>query len=87
MKIDCHQCGQCCIEISISSAIPGMPEGKPAGVACKWLDKQSMLCKLFKRPERPQICSSFNANSDICGKNGNEAVKLIRMYEAITKPC
>ena len=31
-----HQlgCGACCIAPSISSAIPGMPDGKPAGVRC-----------------------------------------------------
>ena len=27
-------CGACCIAISISSPIPGMPLGKPAGVRC-----------------------------------------------------
>jgi len=39
-------CGACCIAPSISSAIPGMPDGKPAGVRCAQLDEQN-LCRLF----------------------------------------
>ncbi|HVK38365.1 MAG TPA: YkgJ family cysteine cluster protein, partial [Candidatus Kapabacteria bacterium] len=27
-------CGACCIAPSITSPIPGMPDGKPAGVRC-----------------------------------------------------
>ncbi|NBX68342.1 MAG: YkgJ family cysteine cluster protein, partial [Proteobacteria bacterium] len=27
-------CGACCIAPSISSPLPGMPHGKPAGVRC-----------------------------------------------------
>ena len=37
--MDCRpRCAACCIAPSISSPIPGMPEGKPAGVACVQLD-------------------------------------------------
>jgi Fe-S-cluster containining protein len=32
-------CGACCIAPSISSSIPGMPNGKPAGVVCVHLDE------------------------------------------------
>ncbi|MEI0618555.1 YkgJ family cysteine cluster protein, partial [Pseudomonas aeruginosa] len=45
-------CGACCIAPSISSPLPGMPAGKPAGVRCLHLD-ENHLCGLFGRPERP----------------------------------
>ncbi|MBP8171893.1 MAG: YkgJ family cysteine cluster protein, partial [Pseudomonas sp.] len=45
-------CGACCIAPSISSAIPGMPNGKPAGQRCVQLSAAN-LCLLFGRPERP----------------------------------
>ena len=48
-------CGACCIAPSISSYIPGMPNGKPAGVRCIQLDENN-YCKLFERSERPAVC-------------------------------
>ncbi|RKZ96645.1 MAG: YkgJ family cysteine cluster protein, partial [Gammaproteobacteria bacterium] len=39
-------CGACCIAPSISTAIPGMPNGKPAGVRCIQLDKNNS-CQIF----------------------------------------
>ena len=38
-------CGACCIAPSISSPIPGMPDGKPAGVPCVqlWLEDLEAL--------------------------------------------
>ena len=50
-------CGACCIAWSISSPIPGMPNGKPAGVRCVQLTSDNK-CKLFDKPERPLVCSS-----------------------------
>ena len=32
-------CGACCLAPSISTPIPGMPQGKPAGVRCVQLDE------------------------------------------------
>jgi len=84
--MECHQCGACCTEISISSPIPYMPNGKPAGKRCDWLDTDTNLCGLFGLPERPAICSSFQADVSICGTNKEEATKLIRWYERETKP-
>ena len=37
-------CGACCIAPSISSPIPGMPNGKPAGVRCVQLDANNLVC-------------------------------------------
>ncbi|MBM3421317.1 MAG: YkgJ family cysteine cluster protein, partial [Bacteroidetes bacterium] len=33
--MDCREgCGACCIALDISSSIPGMEGGKPAGMRC-----------------------------------------------------
>ncbi len=76
-------CGACCIAISISSAIPGMPEGKPAGVRCVQLTADGR-CALFGRPERPEICGAFTADPEICGADRGEALELIRRLEELT---
>ncbi|HEY1089990.1 MAG TPA: YkgJ family cysteine cluster protein, partial [Burkholderiaceae bacterium] len=52
------RCGACCIAPSISSSIPGMESGKPAGVRCIQLDDADR-CKIFGRPERPAVCGSL----------------------------
>jgi Fe-S-cluster containining protein len=75
-------CGACCLVISISSPIPGMPEGKPAGVRCIHLSKTG-LCELFEKPERPAICSSFRAEKAICGSSAIEAIRNIALLEGL----
>lgn len=81
--IDCRAgCGACCLVISISSPIPGMPEGKPAGVRCIHLSDQG-LCGLFGKPERPDICSAFRAEKAICGESTEEAIKNIAWLEGL----
>jgi hypothetical protein len=56
IKLPCRGgCAACCIEVSISSPIPGMPGGKPAGIPCVQLDEE-LRCRLFGRPERPAVC-------------------------------
>lgn len=76
-------CGACCIAPSITSPIPGMPEGKPAGVACIQLDDQ-LGCKLFGRPERPAVCGGFKPMSDVCGRSRQDALWLIGELERQT---
>ena len=78
-------CGACCIAISISSPIPGMPNGKPAGILCIHLTEEG-LCALFGKPERPKICSSLQASPEICGSTKEEALKLIEEMERATAP-
>ncbi|MBN1184492.1 MAG: YkgJ family cysteine cluster protein [Bacteroidales bacterium] len=73
-------CGACCIAISISSPIPGMPDGKPAGVRCIHL-ADDYTCKIFGKPERPKVCIAFEAEELICGKNRDEALKIINDLE------
>ena len=76
-------CGACCIAPSISSFIPGMPLGKPAGVRCVNLDAGN-LCVLFGLPERPAVCGQFQADIDVCGKDNDEAIRLIGWLEGAT---
>lgn len=76
-------CGACCVAPSISSSIPGMPNGKPAGVRCVQLNEKN-LCKLFGKPERPTVCHHFQACSDICGKTNEQALAIITELEQIT---
>ncbi|RRV07209.1 YkgJ family cysteine cluster protein [Pseudomonas sp. v388] len=82
--MDCRSgCGACCIAPSISSPIPGMPEGKPAGVRCLHLG-MDYLCGLFGRPERPAVCSQFPAAEDVCGVDRDDAIRLIGWWEKAT---
>lgn len=73
-------CGACCIAISISSPIPGMPDGKPAGLPCIHL-ADDYKCKLFGKPERLRVCIEFNAEELICGNNREEALRIITDLE------
>lgn len=73
-------CGACCIAISISSPIPGMPDGKPASLPCIHL-ADDYKCKLFGKPERPRVCIEFNAEELICGNNREEALRIITDLE------
>ncbi|MCF7503387.1 MULTISPECIES: YkgJ family cysteine cluster protein [Vibrio] len=76
-------CGACCIAPSITSAIPGMPNGKPAGVRCIQLNEQN-LCQLFGLASRPKVCHQFKACPVICGKTDQEALDNLIELEAIT---
>ena len=77
-------CGACCIAPSISSAIPGMPEGKPAGVRCVQLDEDN-LCRLFGDPSRPRVCERFNFDASVCGENREEALATLTWLEQDTR--
>lgn len=78
-------CGACCIAPSISSSIPGMMKGKPAGVRCIQLFEDNR-CKLFGNPDRPTICTELKATIDMCGKTTKEAFEYLEMLEKSTKP-
>jgi uncharacterized protein len=69
-------CGACCIAPSISSPIPGMPNGKPAGVPCVQLTKD-YKCKIFGQASRPQVCINFRPEEIVCGNNREEAFKIL----------
>ncbi len=78
-------CGACCIAPSIHSPIPGMPQGKPAGVRCVQLD-QANRCRLFGRPERPAFCASLKPGPEMCGNSREDALAILAALEAATRP-
>ena len=83
---DCRSgCGACCIAPSISSPIPGMPQGKPAGVRCVQLTTNN-ACALFGRPERPKVCSQLRPDSIMCGADAVEAMRYLEVLERATLP-
>lgn len=84
--MDCRaHCGACCIAPSITSAIPGMPHGKPAGMPCVQLD-DDLRCRLFGRPERPPFCASLRPTQDMCGSTRDEAMAGLAELERLTQP-
>jgi hypothetical protein len=78
-------CGACCIALSISSPIPGMPRGKPAGVRCVQLTPGN-LCKLYGQPDRPQVCVRLRPEPQMCGRDAAEALALLSELERATRP-
>ena len=78
-------CAACCIAPSISSPIPGMPDGKPAGVRCIQLDEQDR-CKIFGKPERPAVCGSLKPSEDMCGDSREQALRWLSSLDAETRP-
>ncbi|HUH89162.1 MAG TPA: YkgJ family cysteine cluster protein [Lysobacter sp.] len=84
--MDCRtNCGACCIAPSINSPIPGMPEGKPAGIACVQLDEH-LRCKLFGKPERPAFCASLRPGLEMCGSHREDAMVWLAELEQATQP-
>lgn len=78
-------CGACCIAPSISSPIPGMPYGKPAGARCAQLTPDNR-CALFGRPERPAVCSALRPSQEMCGRTAEEALAYLGELERLTEP-
>ena len=78
-------CGACCIAPSISSPIPGMPGGKPAGVRCVQLTDDNR-CRLFGQPERPVVCVQLRPSGEMCGETANEALAYLDALELATRP-
>jgi uncharacterized protein len=78
-------CGACCIAPSISSPIPGMPLGKPAGVRCVQLDAQNR-CRIFGQPDRPAVCSQLQPSPEMCGADAPAALRYLTRLELLTRP-
>jgi Fe-S-cluster containining protein len=82
--VNCRSgCGACCIALSISSPIPGMPEGKPAGVRCVQLDDE-YRCRLFGLPERPPVCVRLRPMVEMCGETREQALTYLAGLERAT---
>lgn len=79
------RCAACCIAPSISSPIPGMAEGKPAGVRCVQLLPDDR-CALFSKPERPAVCSTLQPSAEMCGESREQAMRWLGMMEVETRP-
>ena len=84
-------CAACCTAPSINSPIPGMPQGKPAGVPCVQLD-EALRCRLFGDPRRPAVCASLQPAPDMCGTSANagenrtHALQFLTRLEQLTRP-
>ncbi|KAA5933561.1 YkgJ family cysteine cluster protein [Pantoea sp. Bo_2] len=76
-------CGACCIAPSISSPIPGMPQGKPANVRCIQLSDEN-LCMIFGSDLRPKVCGSLQPSTDMCLTDRASAMTYLIELEAST---
>ena len=76
-------CGACCIAPSISSPIPGMPNGKPAGVRCVQLTADNR-CAIFSDPSRPAVCASLRPEPVMCGGDRGQAIAWLTALERAT---
>jgi len=84
--MDCRpHCAACCIAPSISSPIPGMPQGKPAGVRCIQLDDEER-CRIFADPRRPAVCGSLQPCAEMCGADRTAALAWLTALEVATGP-
>jgi hypothetical protein len=85
-SLECRPgCAACCIAPSISSPLPGLPNGKPAGMPCLHLD-ESLGCRLFGLPERPAVCASLPPNHEMCGDDRTHALRFLKQLELATRP-
>jgi len=78
-------CSACCIAPSISSPIPDMPQGKPAGVPCVQLTATGG-CAIFGLPSRPAVCGGLQPSLDMCGSSRTAALAWLTQLEAATRP-
>jgi len=86
MSLACRPgCAACCIAPSISSPLPGLPNGKPAGMPCPHLD-DALRCRLFGQPERPTVCASLPPSNEMCGTDRAHALQFLQQLEDATRP-
>jgi Fe-S-cluster containining protein len=77
-------CGACCTAPSITSPLPGMPQGKPAGVTCVNLDLETRKCRIWGSDSYPEVCRRFAADPAVCGDNRQQALTLLQRLEIET---
>jgi len=78
-------CAACCIAPSISSPVPGMPQGKPAGVRCAQLTAD-LRCAIFGTAQRPACCSGLQPSAEMCGQSREDALHWLGWMERLTAP-
>jgi len=81
--MDCRKCGACCIAPSITTAIPNMPQGKPAGERCANLNDRN-ACTLYGKAGRPTFCLGWQPMPEVCGQGFKEAMTHITALEQAT---
>jgi len=80
--MNCKKCGACCIAISISSPIPGMSSGKPAGTRCVHLGTDN-TCAIYET--RPPVCRNYSPADDLCGNSFEDAMSRLMILERGTE--
>jgi len=84
--MECRQdCGACCIALSISTPLPGMPEGKPAGLPCIHL-LPDRRCAIYGDPRRPACCAGLKPSLEMCGDSPAQALAYLFELELLTRP-
>ena len=78
-------CAACCIAPSISSSIPGMEGGKPAGERCIQLSENNR-CRIFGSNLRPAVCRNLRPSSEMCGGSTSDAMQRLTEWEQMTRP-
>jgi hypothetical protein len=61
-----------------------MPNGKPAGVRCIQLDEANH-CRLFGKPERPEVCVRLRPQVAMCGQTRDDALRILSELEQATR--
>ena len=79
------RCGACCTAPSISTPIPGLPGGKPAGMRCPHL-LPDQGCALFGDARRPAVCVSLAPSAEMCGTSREQAMLWLSVLELRTRP-
>jgi len=69
----------------MSSHIPGMPEGKNAGIRCINLFDDN-TCSIHGAPEYPAVCANLKPSLEMCGETDAEAFMYLMKLEEITRP-
>jgi uncharacterized protein len=82
----CRQdCAACCIVISITSSLPGMPAGKPAGVRCINLTNGN-ACRIHETAVYPDFCRGLAPSREMCGTTPADAFAYLARLEELTEP-
>ncbi len=84
--MECRKgCAACCIVVSITSPMPGMPGGKPAGVSCVNLTAEN-ACLIYGTAAYPAFCRGLAPNREMCGETDAHAFAYLARLEALTRP-
>jgi Fe-S-cluster containining protein len=78
-------CAACCIAVSISSPLPGMPGGKPAGARCANLDNHN-ACVIHGKDNYPKVCGGLQPSAEMCGNSNDHAFAYLADLEIKTAP-